>query len=197
MDALEALRTRSSAAALGEPAPSEDQLASILTAATSAPDHGLMRPWRFIVVRGDARARLGDVMADAARGRAGEVSEEFLARERVKPLRAPVVIVVAAKPRERRGVPEVEQLVAAGAAGEHIMLAAHAMGLGAFWRTGEAAYDAEIKAALGLDPADAIIGFLYLGTPRSPAAAPQARPRPESLAFEWSGPGELTPVRIG
>jgi len=104
---------------------------------------------------------------------------------------------IGIQPRERRGVPEVEQLVAAGAAAEHIMLAAHAMGLGAFWRTGEAAYDQQIKAALGLDPGDAIIGFLYVGTPHSRAAAPPARPRPESQAFEWSGPGELAPVRIG
>jgi nitroreductase len=197
MDALEALRTRASAAALGEPAPSEAQLATILSAASRAPDHGLMRPWRFIVVRGAARARLGEVLAEAARRRMPDASAEFLARERAKPLRAPLVIVVAAKPRERRGVPEVEQLIAAGAAAEHIMLAAPAIGLGAFWRTGEAAYESDVKAALGLDPADAIIGFLYLGTPVVPEVARPARPRPESLAYEWSAPGEMTPIRIG
>lgn len=192
MEALEALHTRASAAALEEPAPNEDQLAALLKAAAHAPDHGLMRPWRFIVVRGDARVRLGEVMAEAARRRDPNTAAESLERERNKPLRAPMLVIVAAKPRERRGVPEVEQLLAAGAAAENVMLAAHALGFGAMWRTGDAAYDDRIKAALGLEPGDAIVGFLYLGTPKAPAPP---RPRPESLAFEWSGPGELVPLR--
>lgn len=193
MDALEALHTRASAAALEEPAPNEDQLAAMLKAAAHAPDHGLMRPWRFIVVRGDARAQLGEVMAEATQQREPTATVESLERERNKPLRAPMLVVVAAKPRERRGVPEVEQLLAAGAAAENVMLAAHALGFGAMWRTGDAAYDDRIKAALGLEPTDAIVGFLHIGTPKVPIPS---RQRPESLAFEWSGPGELLPLRI-
>jgi len=193
MEALEALHTRASAPALEEPGPGERQLAAILRAAGRAPDHGLMRPWRFIVVRGEARSRLGAVMAEATRRRTPDASEETLERERAKPLRAPLLVVVAAKPRERRGVPEIEQLLAAGAAAENILLAAHALGFGAMWRTGEAAYDDAVKAALGLDPADAITGFLYIGTPTS--AAP-ARPRPESQILEWTAPGELAPCPL-
>ena len=192
MDALEALHTRASAAALEEPAPNDDQLAAMLKAAAHAPDHGLMRPWRFIVVRGDARVRLGEVMAEATRLREPNATAEAVERDRNKPLRAPMLVVVAAKPRERRGVPQVEQLLAAAAAAEHVMLAAHALGFGAMWRTGDAAYDDRIKAALGLEPGDAIVGFLYVGTPKVPIPA---RPRPESLAFEWSAPGELVPLR--
>jgi nitroreductase len=195
MDALEALRTRASAAALGDPAPSEEQLAAILSAAARAPDHGLMRPWRFIIVRGDARHRLGEVLAEALRSREPVTPPELLERERRKPLRAPLLVIVAAKPRERRGVPEIEQLLAAGAAAQNIMLTAHALGLGAYWRTGEAAYDQQVKAALGLDSTDAIIGFLYLGT--AAAEQPPRRPRPPSEAFAWSGPGELAPLPIG
>jgi nitroreductase len=192
MDALEALHTRASAAALVDPAPNDDQLAAMLKAAAHAPDHALMRPWRFIVVRGDARIRLGEVMAEATRQREPSATTESLERDRNKPLRAPMLVVVAAKPRERRGVPEVEQLLAAGAAAENVLLAAHALGFGAMWRTGDAAYDDRIKAALGLEPSDAIVGFLYVGTPKGPIPD---RPRPESLAYEWSGPGELVPLR--
>ena len=195
MDALEALHTRGSAAILGEPGPSADQLAALLKAAARAPDHGLTRPWRFLVVRGEARGRLGEAMATAAHARDPSMSAEALERERAKPLRAPVLLVVAAKPRERRGVPEIEQLLAAAAAAENVMLAAHALGLGAMWRTGDAAYDAHVKAALGLEPADAIVGFLYLGTPVPRPDAP-ARPRPPSLAYEWSGPGAFSPLPI-
>lgn len=193
MEALEALHTRASVAALDDPAPSEDQLTAMLKAASRAPDHGLMRPWRFLVIRGEARHRLGEVMVEAARLREPGITVEFLDRERNKPLRAPLLVVIAAKPRERRGVPEIEQLLAAGAAAENIMLAAHAFGFGAMWRTGDAAYDERIKAALGLEPGDAIVGFLYIGTPKAPTSD---RPRPESLAFAWSGPGELSPLRI-
>ena len=194
MDALELMQTRQSSSGLGEPGPDEAQLRTLLKAAEHAPDHGMMRPWRFIVVRGDARHRLGEVMAEALRGREPGATPELLERERQKPLRAPVLIVVAAKLRERRGVPEIEQLLAAGAAAENIMLAAQALGLGAYWRTGEAAYDAGVKAALGLDPADAIIGFLYLGT--AAAEQPPRRPRPPSEAFAWSAPGEFSPLPI-
>ena len=195
MDALEALQTRESAAMLGEPAPDADQLAAMLKAAAHAPDHGLMRPWRFLVVRGEARARLGDAMATAAHARDPSMVAEALERERAKPLRAPLVVVVAAKPRERRGVPDIEQLLAAAAAAQNIMLAAYALGLGAMWRTGDAAYDLHVKAALGLEPGDAIVGFLYLGTPVPRPGVPP-RPRPPSLAYEWSGPGAFSPLAI-
>ena len=197
MDALDALHTRTSNAALGEPGPDENQLASLLRAADHAPDHGLMRPWRFFVVQGEARQRLGEVMAESLRAREPESTPENLERERNKPLRAPMLLVVAASPRERRGVPETEQVLAAAAAAENVMLAAYALGLGAYWRTGDAAYDPAIKAAFGLAPTDAIVGYLYLGTPLPPqTAAPPRRPRPPSQAFDWHGRDDMRPRPI-
>jgi nitroreductase len=102
------------------------------------------------------------------RRREPAAGEATLAKERAKPLRAPLIVVVAAVLREHRGVPAVEQIVAAGAAAENILVAAHALGFGAFWRTGAPAYDETVKRALGLRPEDAIVGFLYLGTPAAP-----------------------------
>lgn len=194
MDALEALRTRISTSALTDPGPSAEQVTTMLQAAEHAPDHGLMRPWRFFVVRGEGRNRLGEVIAEALRAREPDATPELLDRERQKPLRAPVLVIVAARPKERRGVPEIEQVLASAAAAEHVMLAARALGFGAYWRTGDAAYDPRVKAAFGLDPTDAIIGFLYVGTPGEQRLA--RRPRPESEAFAWSGPGELAPWSI-
>jgi nitroreductase len=95
--------------------------------------------------------------------------------------------VVAAHLREHKGVPAVEQIVAVGAAAQNILVAAHALGYGGFWRTGAAAYDDTVKDALGLRPGDAIVGFLYLGTPSVPAAPIPPSDHRAHVA-RWTGP---------
>jgi nitroreductase len=178
MDAYEALITRVSPIELGDPAPDAETEAKILAAALRAPDHGRLRPWRFLSIRGDGRLRLGEVMAEALKRRDPSVSEGILDRERQKPLRAPLIIVAAARITENPKVPAVEQLLAAGAAAQNIMLASHALGYGAMWKTGDAAYDAGVKEALGFAAPDQIVGFMYIGTPKampklpSPAGIP-------------------------
>jgi nitroreductase len=89
--------------------------------------------------------------------------------------------------REHRGVPPVEQIVAAGAATQNMLIAAHALGFGGFWRTGAAAYDERVKRALGLAAEDAIVGFVYLGTP---STATPALPATDltSRVMHWTGP---------
>ena len=187
MDALTALTTRASAPSLVEPAPDDAALARLLEAAVAAPDHGRLRPWRFIAVRGNARRRLGDVMAEALKAREPGVPEAVLEKERAKPERAPLILVVAAKLIAQHRVPAVEQLLAAGAAAQNLLVAAHAMGYGSMWKTGAPAYDAQVKKALGLDPQDQIVGFLYLGS--LPAAlVPAARPTPATFLTDWTQP---------
>ncbi len=187
MDALEALITRASPAALTGPAPDARALDQILRAAVRAPDHGRLRPWRFILVEGVARSALGDVLADALGRREPGAPDAALAKERAKPMRAPLIIVVAAILREHRKVPAVEQIIAAGAAAQNILVAAHALGFGGFWRTGAPAYDEAVKRALGLRGDDAIAGFLYLGTPAVPAPAAPAVDV-ASHVTRWTGP---------
>ena len=186
MDAIDALTTRRSPAQFAEPAPDDESLAEILRAAMRAPDHGKLKPWRFIVLRGDARKRFGDVMAEAMKKREPDAPANMLEREREKPLRAPLIVVLAAAIQEGHKIPVVEQLLAAGAAAQNIMVAAHALGFGAAWKTGAPAYDSFVKEALGLAPSDAIVGFLYLGTP---AAAPAKLPQAELSAYlrHWNG----------
>lgn len=184
MDALEALCTRTSVSSLTEPGPTDEQLAAMLRAASRAPDHARLRPWRVLIVRGDARRRLGEVMADALRASDPEAPEPLLERERQKPLRAPAILVVSVTPKDRPGVPEVEQVLAGGAAAQNILLAAHALGLGGIWRTGGTAYDDNVIRELDLAPGSRIVGFLYLGAP-----AGEARRRPDEPpvnAVEWS-----------
>lgn len=189
LDAIEALTTRASPLALTEPAPDAGALAAMLRAAARAPDHGKLKPWRFIVIAGEARNAFGDVLAEALRKREPDVPESAIDKERGKPLRAPLIVVVGARLREHKSVPAVEQIVAAGAAAQNILVAAHALGFGGFWRTGNAAYDDGVKTALGLNAGDAIIGFLYLGTPAAPAPAAPPSNHTANVAH-WTGPAD-------
>jgi nitroreductase len=109
-----------------------------------------------------------------------------LARERAKAVRAPLIVVVATRCDRSAKIPVVEQIIAAGCAAHGLMLAALAQSLGAFWRTGEAAYDEAVKAAFDIGSDDLIIGFIYIGID---AGGAPSRPRSEvrELAQRWTG----------
>ena len=186
MDALDLLLTRESAMKLESPAPGEAELDTMFQSAVRAPDHGRLRPWRFVVIGGDKRARFGELMADALRRKDPNASGEALERERAKPMRAPMIVVAAAHVQKGHRIPEMEQIAAAAAAAQNIMLAAHAMGYGAMWKTGEPAYDPGVKTALGLDAEDDIMGFLYVGT-RAGGSSPAARPAARDQVTVWAG----------
>jgi nitroreductase len=178
MDAITALTTRISPAKLGEPGPTPEQLDRLIAAAAAAPDHGRLRPWRFVLVEGSARDRFGDMLARSLHRREPSAPQAKLDAERQKALRAPAILVIAAAAQENPKVPAIEQVVAVGAAAQNILVAAHAMGLGGFWRTGAPAYDPEIKQALGFGRDDTIVGFLYLGTVALPGRPRDADPAP-------------------
>jgi nitroreductase len=170
MDVLSALHARRSAKKLIEPAPTREHLEVILRAGANAPDHGRLRPWHFFVLQGAARLPLGELMAQLLLAKMPQASPEQLAAERSKVMRAPTIIAVAAKVTANK-IPPVEQVLSAGAAVENMFLAAAALGYGAMWKTGDAAYSPEIKAYLGLAPEDHIVAFLYIGTAAATALA--------------------------
>ncbi len=186
MDALQLLLGRDSALKLTEPGPGSEVLDIIFRGALRAPDHGRLRPWRFVVVPQDKRERLGELMAESLRARQPDAAPEMLNRERQKAFRAPLIVVVAARTKPNDKIPEVEQLISAGAAAQNIMLGAHALGYGAMWRTGAPAYDAMVKQGLGLEPTDAIIGFIYIGT-RAGGSVALPRPVPADFVKVWQG----------
>jgi len=163
MDLLEGIASRTSAIRLNAPGPTKDHIEQIIRAGTRAPDHGRLRPWRFIVLEGDGRVRLGDAMAEMHQRKFADATPEQLDQERRKAMRAPTIIVVAAKITQGK-IPEIEQVTAVGAAVQNMFLAANALGYGAMWKTGGAAYDARVKAMFGLEPTDHIVALLYLGT---------------------------------
>ncbi|WP_438952324.1 nitroreductase family protein [Porticoccus sp.] len=175
MDALQALQQRVSVPRLSEPAPKGDILANIQRAAFRAADHARMRPWRFLVIEGEGRQALGELFVRAEEQRQDNLPTDKM-RQRIaeRPLRAPMIMVVIASPKEKPKVPEIEQWLSAGAAAQNMITAAYAQGVGAIWRTGDYAYDPLVMAGLGLNDAERIIGFLYLGTVQiSPPEAPE------------------------
>jgi nitroreductase len=186
MNAVDLLLTRESATKLTEPGPNDAELDRILASAGRAPDHGKLRPWRFVVIPTDRRSAFGEVMASSMRRRMPDVSAEVLDRERGKAMRAPVIVVVAARVLKGHRIPEIEQIASVSAAAQTIMLAAPALGYGAMWKTGDVAYDPVARRELGLQEDDEIIGFLYLGT-SSGAASVVARPAAREHAVVWAG----------
>ena len=161
MNAIDALLTRTSWARLVEPAPAQDELELIYKAALRAPDHGLLRPWRFLVIKGEARDALGELFVKAI----APEDEEKITKLKSAPLRAPMIIVAVTCFKEHPKVPPIEQNGSTAAAVQNMSLAAYALGYASIWRPGEVAFNDKVKEGLGLNSSDEIVGYLYLGTP--------------------------------
>lgn len=182
---LTALKNRRSISKVAPEEPPEALIRTMLEAATWAPTHFMTEPWRFFVMRGDARRRLGEVMGDVCAEREDDAVKAEAARERMaaKPLRAPYVIAVAAEPDQREKVFEIEEIAATAAAVQNMLLAAEALGLGAIWRTGWVTYTPQLRTFLGLSDQATVLGFVYVGYVASPA---EVRPRkPVDAVTHW------------
>jgi nitroreductase len=185
MEAIDLLLSRDSALKLETPGPSEAELEQMLQSAVRAPDHGRLRPWRFVVIPSDQRERFGEVMAESMRRRMPDTAPDMLQRERDKAMRAPVIVTVAAHVQKGHRIPEIEQLSAVAAAAQNLMLAAPAQGYGAMWKTGDAAYDPWVRQELGLDAEDEIIGFLYIGTRTGGGSPPERVAKAREYVSVW------------
>jgi len=165
MDALTALHTRNSVNLLIEPAPNREQLENIIQAGLKACDHGRLRPWKYLIIEGEARNAFGELMASVKGKLDGKpLTEENFEKFKNKAFRAPMIIAVVASITEHPKVPEIEQLLSAGASAQMMMTAAHAQGIGAIWRSGSLMFDEMMHEGLGLNANDKLVGFIYLGT---------------------------------
>ena len=175
MDIFEAIYNRHSQGKVKQDTLPRDLIEKLLDVAVQAPNHYKVRPWRFVVLTGEGRDKLGDVMAVSQRQSHPEFPLDAFDKCRALPLRAPVVIAVGVdKPSEPK-VLEIENVCAAAAACENLLLAAHAMGLGAKWRTSDWARNPKVKEFLGFEADQHIIGFIYIGYPEF-VAEPMPRP---------------------
>lgn len=190
MELTEAVRGRRSATRLTAPAPSDDEICALLTDAASGPDHGLLRPWRVVLIRGAARETLGAAFA------AGLPADDEAGRARAaaKPLRAPLLVSTVFTPKDAPKVPAWEQLAAAVGVVHNLALLLHERGWGAMWRTGEPSRSQSVRSLLGVAAEEQLLGWLYIGTP-VPVRPP---PRPEvdvrGRAFVLSMDGTVTPL---
>ena len=168
MDALTALHSRISIPRVSGPAPTEAELDNMFRAALRAPDHAQLRPFRFLRIEGEGLQRLADLFVAAARENTPELTEEAAAAIRGKALRAPLIIVTISCPIAHPKVPELEQDLAAGCATHAMLIAAHAQGIGAVWRTGPMAEHPVVKQGLGLASNEKINAMLYVGQNSGP-----------------------------
>lgn len=175
---LELLRTRRSVPPplLAGPGPTARELDDWLTVAARVPDHGKLAPWRFLVIEGESRERIGAIIAATHAADFPDADEKRLAQERQRLTHAPVVVGVVSRAGPHVKIPEWEQLLSAGAVCMNLVVAANAAGYATSWLTEWFAYDRRVLDALGLDPAERIAGFIHIGRPRE---VPSDRPRPD------------------
>jgi nitroreductase len=189
MDFIEFINQRHSTPPkyLSAPAPTADELAIIINAAESAPDHGNLKPWRFLVIDTDARAALGELFVRALTLKAPSTERALLERERERALRPPMLIAaIASLVPNHPKAPEIEQLLAAAAATEHLMLAANSLGYGTVWLTGSRVYDRYVMTGLGLQAHEQLIGLINIGTPAANTPTKQRNHRTAAVAY-WHG----------
>ena len=172
--AVELLLSRQSVNLLQEPAPDGAELDLILDAGLRAPDHGRLRPWRFVLIRGEQRQAWADRLAQAALARDPVNGPAMGEKSRAWVARTPLIIAVGVEVKEGK-IPEIEQMLSAGAAAMNLVTAAHALGYAANWITEWYAYDRKALDALGLAATEKMAGFVHIGRTVKP---PEDRPRP-------------------
>jgi nitroreductase len=174
--ALLAHRRSSSAQLLQAPGPDATQLADLLRLGARAPDHGKMNPWRFVVMRGEAKAALVERLRALVPAQPNPGKAEAALMKLSEP---PVTVMVVSAPREG-GKPVWEQELSAGAVCMTLLIAAEAMGFGANWITDWYSYDGAAGELLGLKPGERVAGFVHFGAASEP---PLERARPDLSAL--------------
>lgn len=183
---LEALDSRRSVPSkqLSAPGPDDATLLRMLQAASRVPDHGKLVPFRFLRITGDARHALGEALAARTLALDPHAPTAAVEKDRARFSHAPAIIAVVACLTPGHKVPEQEQLLTAGSVCFALLQAAQALGFGAQWLTGWAAYDAVILQTLGLQANEKIAGFIHIGTSRLHVPE-RERPEAASLLEDW------------
>ena len=161
---------------MSEPGPEENTLRDILTIAARVPDHGKLAPWRFIVIRGEARDRLSKQFGEIALKKNPDMGDEERDQEFSRLTRAPVVVAVVSRAQQHPKIPEWEQVLSSGAVCTVLYMAANAHGYAANWLTEWMSFDSEALALIGVVEGEKLAGFVHIG---SSDMIPADRPRPD------------------
>lgn len=173
---------------LGDPGPDRETLRAMLAEAVRVPDHGKLVPWRLLLIRGEQRHQLGELLVRRQQQLDPNAPAALLDKDRQRFSQAPVVVAVVARIEPGHRIPEREQLLSAGCVCFSLLLAAQERGFGAQWLTGWAAYDESIGAALGLSAGESIAGFIHIGSVDGDPVPERARPELDAVLGEWPGP---------
>jgi nitroreductase len=158
-------RQHTSPKRLGDPGPDAEQIEKILSAAGAAPDHGLLTPWRLIIIPRERRHLLAETFAEALAERDGEATEVQKQEARAKASRGPFLILVVVRLDPELGPTHPqERIISAGCAIQNMLLTAHAMGFGAGLSSGRALYSQRMKLLFGLSAHEQPLCFMTLGT---------------------------------
>jgi nitroreductase len=162
--------------------PDDAALDRVLEVATTVPDHGGLRPWRFAVIRGSGRDRFGEALvAGLIRARGEEVPEAALTKMRGKAFAAPCAVMMIASPRLDSNVPEWEQVASASCTGYAMVLGATALGLGAVWKSAAVLDTDPVRELFGLAPHEKLLGWVNLGSPGEPSRKKSGEPEATGL----------------
>ncbi|QQZ07624.1 nitroreductase family protein [Heyndrickxia vini] len=168
MEIMDLIKSRRSIGGVDERDVPDEVINELLEAATWAPNHKKTEPWKFRVVKGEGREKLGIEMARiveaSTEGLSEEEAQKKIEKARKGPLRAPAIIIMATSPSGV--VPEIEEIVATGCAMQNLLLLATEKGLATIVRTGGIAFEPELNKYLQLDANDKIAGLIYIGYPK-------------------------------
>ncbi|HEX4804391.1 MAG TPA: nitroreductase [Conexibacter sp.] len=167
MDVEEAIRSRRTHKAFGAEPVDRATLEELLDLARWAPNHHLTNPWRFRVLGPRALAALKQAAGPEAA---------------TKLERAPTLVCVSVV-QSGSPVQDEEDLLAAGCATYAILLAAHARGLAAYWRTPAVLRTAEGRAALEIPEDERAIALVHLGPLRQEKAPPERAPAADVVTY--------------
>lgn len=185
MSLTELIRSRTSVAKLVAPAPDKATLDEAFACALRAPDHRVLRPWRYLVIHQAQLSALGDLFVEASRQHNAALEEQEIEKLKKMPLRAPMVVVAITAYKDDPKVPRDEQTLSTGASVQNFLLALQAKGFASMWRTGPMADNAVVMAGLGLQAHEKIAGFLYVGSPNGDIRQHNA-PVVEDFVSTWS-----------
>ncbi|HEY8905503.1 MAG TPA: nitroreductase [Rhodoferax sp.] len=164
---LECLTTRQniSPRRLAAPGPDEDQVKLMFRAAAAAPDHGEIRPWRFVLVPPDKRASLADVFAQALIERDAEATVEQIDKAREKAFRAPFLAMAIARLGScEPDIDPLERMVSMGAAIQNFLLCAHSLGFGSGLTSGQALRSLPLRQLFQLGEGEQAVCCINVGT---------------------------------
>lgn len=183
---VDLLCQRVSSPRLADPAPNKEELERVFKSALRAPDHMMLKPWRYLVIEGESRNKLGELFLSSALSSSEDLNAFKTEKLRSMPMRAPMIIVAIASLIDHPKVPHHEQILSCGVGVGYMLLALQSLGYGGIWRTGDMAVNKSVCEGLGLKQHESIVGFLYLGTP---TGEPKPIPDVHTTDYfaEWKG----------